>query len=274
MKGKQNIMWKLIIVAVPVMFVFATVSVSSASPTVFQPNIQPALSSSSSISLHGAQLIFNKGYTFKWSSGTTPGYVKMNFSAYHVPGSSYMIYVVVTHLTANSNSGYWVAGSNWWSGKVYLTGNAYTVYDPHTRSEVGYQEPFNQFAPDNYISQGSAVTITTGISATASATVCDASLSGTYSVEYSYNVPMFAMQPISQRSSNASFEFCNHQHDNGQHPLSTTYVASVSVQGISTQYPNQIQITEVGVFGHYYGWFNADTDYYQVEGSCTFQINV
>ncbi len=255
--------WKFILTIGVATFVIAP-SVAFASP------VSDNSAQNNSIVTNGAKMIFNQLDQF---SGTG-GKVLFNFSAFMTSSSSdYIIYVVKTYITADSNNGYWVAGNEpnggQWSGLSSFT-NPEWDFEPIGDGIPPRAAQFNAFSPNNVMEEGSAGTITVGISDGVAQTVYGSSLSTTYSVEYSYNVPMFELAPTSMTQSNATFMFSNDLSNTGQHPLSTSFRTAVSVKG--SQSFDYISLTEGGHFAHYWGWFNAFTHYYWVENDYSFQI--
>ncbi|KAA8922349.1 hypothetical protein [Thermoplasma sp.] len=215
-------------------------------------------------------MIFNQLVQFSGKEST----VYFNFSAFMTSSSSdYIIYVVNTYITADSNNGYWVAGNEpnggQWSGLSSFTNPEWDIVPIGTGVTPTAAE-FNQYSPNNVMEEGSAGTITVGISDTAAQTVYDSSLSSTYSVEFSYNVPMFELTQTSMTDSNATFVFSNDLASTGQHPLATSFMTAVSVEG-SGPY-DYVSLTEGGHFAHYWGWLNAFTHYYWVENGYVYGI--
>ncbi len=225
--------------------------------------------SSPAISTSGVKMIYNNIYQFSGKGGT----VYYNFSAYHASGSNYIIYTIFVYITANSKNSYWVAGnkpnSGQWSGYADFSNPLYGCNLGAT-GDIS-QGKFNEFQPNNPMEKGSAGTITTGISTTAGATAYGTSLSSTYSVQYSYNVPMFELNPVSMTKSNAKIDFSNDLDNTGQHPLSTSFMYAASVKGIGPN--NSISVGTGGQFAHHSGWFNTYTNYYWVTHSSSYEIN-
>ncbi len=263
------IIMKLIYVIIASIMVVVMFVMIAYSPEPFN-NIKNSNSvASPSVSTSGVKLIYNQLYQFKGTGGT----VYYNFSAYHTSGSNYVIYTVFVYITANSNSGYWVAGdrpnAGQWSGYAAFSNPEYGC-NPGATGDISNGK-FNQFQPSNTMDEGSAGTITIGISATTGATAYDSSLSGTYSVQCSYNVPMFKLEPVSMTDSNAKLEFSNNQALHCGNPLSTSFSNAVSVKGVGQS--NSISVDTAGHFAHHSGWFNLNTNYYWVTHSYSYEIN-
>ncbi len=216
--------------------------------------IVTAQSEQSSVTTNGVSLIFSDIHQFSGTGGT----VKYNFSAYYETGSGYLIYTMTNYLTADSGNGYWLRGDLGLGGPGSGETSLYSIVG---YTQTGYYTPitevFNEYQPNNDKSSGSAGTLTTGISATAGDTVFDTSLSTTYSVEYSYNIPMFELNPVSMTNGNATWQFSDNQAQTGTNPTSASYYVGTSVQ--PAEFENYVNIWSQGIFGYHYGWFNALT---------------
>lgn len=224
----------------------------------------PDTSYVTSINLNDASQIFQQSTQYSSSYGT----VYYLFTAYNV-GTGGIVYTLVTHLTANTNNGAWVAGNvpstGQWSGKSGFSG-PYGWVQPGVL--VAGSEPFTAYSPDNFQSTGVAATVTFGISSGASDSLYGTTLSTTYNVEYSYNVPMSEIQPLSMTETNASWEYSDNLLATGVQPTATTYTDAA---GLSINGPySEITVWDQGNFAHYWGWFNAFTHYHPITQTNTY----
>jgi hypothetical protein len=239
------------------------------SPSIVSSEIQQgkSVNSYSPEALNSAQCtnskavcIYNKNVEKTFPQGT----VYYNFYVYSCCGD--LIYVVNSHLTACS--GYWLAGNirgtdGHWTGKTFLC-----CAESRNPSDALQKENFIGYSPCNELSSGYAGTVTTGykITGSASAPSCggfDTTLSGSYSFTYSYNVPMFEINPLSETESKAAWEFSDNLDQTSVKPEAASYVVSAVASGSFPNGMDAICINDQGQFAHtgyfYITAYNWDT---------------
>lgn len=222
-------------------------------------------SSTQGLNLNGDTMVYNKLLQFTATAGT----VYLNFSAYYNvgSGSSYMIYTLVTYVTADSSNSYYVSGdgNTYWSAEDSMYNPMWFI------AEVGTNglEPINQYQPDNTQTYGSAGTISVGISDTASTTVCGANLGSSYSVVYTYDIPESELTMWSMTDNNFSARLYDNQAYNGPYPDAASYYSGMSISGVPSNYMNEVTVFAAGQFS-LPGFFGPS--HHQVSNTYTFTI--
>ncbi|MCW6168786.1 MAG: hypothetical protein LVQ96_05400 [Thermoplasmatales archaeon] len=160
------------------------------------------------------------------------GYVYDAIYAYKTSGG-HLIYLAYDYVT--SKNGYFLAGeeqsSGKWTGEIALRSPGGCYYNPHIGetefTSTNWQIP--GFQPGNDIQSGTSTTVSVGQSFSFGDTLCGATISGGYSVIYTYKVPMFLEEPNSMTQSNAEWLFSDNEPSSARDAASFNGSAATTI---------------------------------------------
>ena len=203
------------------------------------------------LTLNGAILVYQRYLQTKWSQG----FIYYNLSAYYV--NNHLIYLLCSHLTANGNGGYWLAGNEGQYGGHNTGSSSFEEPLGFTLGYMEQSEKFIKYNPMNDICQGYAGEVTNGLSIDSSASSSGYSVSGTYSITYQYRIPMFEIYTESLTETKASWDFSDNQYSTGVKPYAATYAVGTVATAMDSGY-NSICIVDQGQFAHSGAWFSTN----------------
>lgn len=218
--------------------------------SIFSLAMLPAVASANTTNNGTSQVM----YTYVQNSDGNGNTLYTQFWAY-LTSDNYLIYTGAQHLTAGGN-GWELAGGDGtpastatWTEQTSFQNPGY--YYPPDDTELASPYAFYTFAPSNTVNWGQTgtVTVSTGISSTASATYLGASASATdsYDVSYSWSISAFMLEPTSQTETNAAWLFSDNSGHYGITPLAATAEESASIQAYLNDY-NYINYLNQGQF--------------------------
>ena len=227
--GKKIIALVIALLVVFTSYIFLASEINQSSNASANLPVSPYASFSPAVTLSsGTHLIASCSCEVKgeW------GYVYDTINAYKTSGG-HLIYLAYDYVT--SKNGYFLAGdsqsSGKWTGEIALRNPGGYYYNPHIRETVlastNWQIP--GFQPSNDIQSGTSTTVSVGQSFSFGDTLCGATISGGYSVIYTYKVPMFLQAPTSMTQSNAEWLFSDNEPSSARDAASFNGSAATTI---------------------------------------------